>query len=152
MEVINFKSVQPVDAYTGMATKNTMMLPFALEHPKWGQGIALAIVDLDINGAGATDDGIPVNSRLFLTFPVTADLKKDQAVDNSGTCKAAELITVDNNITATMPNKESFVYDQMITCIADGYWGLVGAGPSNEFAEEFRAQYELMGMYALFVR
>ena len=150
MEVINFKSILPVDAPTGMATQNTMMLPFALEHPKWGQGIALAIAELDIaNGADATTlagSGIPMNSRLVLTFPKTVDLKKNQVVDNSATCKAAEQIIVDNNITVIMPNKESFVYDQIITCIADGYWGLVGARPSNEFAEEFGAQYELMGM------
>ena len=117
--------------------------------------IGLSVSDLDVKGAGAgalTGDGIPMNARNVFTFPVTADLKKDQVVDNEGTCKAAELITVDNNITANMPNKESFTYDQMITCIADGYWGLVGAGPSNEFAEEFRAQYELMGRYSLFVR
>ena len=150
LHIINFKAKQPIDAATGMATKNTAMMRYDLEHPTWGQGVALTISVLDLNHAG--NDGIPVNLRMVLTFPVTADLMKDQVVDNGGSCKAAELITVDNNITATMPNKESLVYDQMITCIADGYWGLVGAGPSNEFAEELRAQYELMGRYAMFVR
>ncbi len=44
-----------------------------------------------------------------------------------------------------MPNDESFTYEKMVTIIGDGYTLI--EPPSNKLAEEFRAQYEEMGMY-----
>ena len=60
------------------------------------------------------------------------------------TCEAAEQITIDNHVAQNMPNDESFTYEKMITIIGDGY--TIVEPPSNKLAEEFRMQYEQMGM------